>query len=74
MAFYGTDLYMAEEGTPVLQNGNVNSVKRGSFNTLIAQSLTQHGQGHRGFGRIPGRQWSVPGSDHSEPAGYRDGS
>jgi hypothetical protein len=38
MAFYGNDLYMAEEGTPVLANGNVNSVKRGSFNTLMPKA------------------------------------
>ncbi|HWF04315.1 MAG TPA: hypothetical protein VHA06_11540 [Candidatus Angelobacter sp.] len=38
MAFYGGDLYMAEEGTPVLANGNVNSVKRGSFNTYMPKA------------------------------------
>jgi hypothetical protein len=38
MAFYGSDLYMAEEGTPVLANGNENSVKRGSFNTLMVKA------------------------------------
>lgn len=38
MAFYGSDLYMAEEGTPVLANGNVNSVKRGSFNTIMPKA------------------------------------
>ena len=38
MAFYGSDLYMAEEGTPVLANGNVNSVKRGSFNTYMPKA------------------------------------
>jgi hypothetical protein len=38
MAFYGNDLYMAEEGTPTLANGNVNSVKRGSFNTLLPKA------------------------------------
>ncbi|HZU33113.1 MAG TPA: hypothetical protein VFB79_18500 [Candidatus Angelobacter sp.] len=38
MAFNGSDLYMAEEGTPVLANGNVNSVKRGSFNTYMPKA------------------------------------
>jgi hypothetical protein len=45
MAFNGTDLYMAEEGTPVLQNGNVNSVKRGSFNTLIPKASPSMAKG-----------------------------
>jgi hypothetical protein len=38
MAFYGSDLYMSEEGTPTLANGNVNSVKRGSFNTYMPKA------------------------------------
>jgi hypothetical protein len=45
MAFYGTDLYMAEEGTPVLANGNVNSVKRGSFNTLMPKASPSMAKG-----------------------------
>jgi hypothetical protein len=45
MAFYGSDLYMAEEGTPVLQNGNVNSVKRGSFNTLLPKASPSMSKG-----------------------------
>jgi len=45
MAFYGSDLYMAEEGTPVLQNGNVNSVKRGSFNTLLPKASPSMAKG-----------------------------
>ncbi len=45
MAFFGSDLYMAEEGTPVLQNGNVNSVKRGSFNTLLPKASPSMAKG-----------------------------
>lgn len=45
MAFYGSDLYMAEEGTPVVQNGNVNSVKRGSFNTVIPKASPSMAKG-----------------------------
>lgn len=45
MAFYGSDLYMAEEGTPVLAAGNVNSVKRGSFNTLIPKASPSMAKG-----------------------------
>lgn len=45
MAFYGSDLYMAEEGTPVLQNGNVNSVKRGSFNTIMPKASPSMAKG-----------------------------
>ncbi len=45
MAFYGSDLYMAEEGTPTLANGNVNSVKRGSFNTLMMKASPSMAKG-----------------------------
>ena len=45
MAFNGSDLYMAEEGTPVLSGGNVNSVKRGSFNTLIPKASPSMAKG-----------------------------
>jgi hypothetical protein len=45
MAFYGSDLYMAEEGTPVLANGNVNSVKRGSFNTVMQKASPSMAKG-----------------------------
>jgi hypothetical protein len=45
MAFYGSDLYMAEEGTPTLQNGNVNSVKRGSFNTYFPKASPSMAKG-----------------------------
>jgi len=45
MAFNGTDLYMAEEGTPVLAAGNVNSVKRGSFNTLLPKASPSMAKG-----------------------------
>jgi hypothetical protein len=45
MAFYGSDLYMAEEGTPVLANGNVNSVKRGSFNTYFPKASPSMAKG-----------------------------
>jgi hypothetical protein len=45
MAFYGSDLYMAEEGTPVLANGNVNSVKRGSFNTIMPKASPSMAKG-----------------------------
>jgi hypothetical protein len=45
MAFEGSDLYMAEEGTPTLANGNVNSVKRGSFNTLLLKASPSMAKG-----------------------------
>jgi hypothetical protein len=45
MAFYGSDLYMAEEGTPVLAAGNVNSVKRGSFNTYFPKASPSMAKG-----------------------------
>jgi len=45
MAFLGSDLYMAEEGTPTLAGGNVNAVRRDSFNTVMIKASPSMAKG-----------------------------